>query len=133
MGRLLALVGGVAWLGAIALIALAYQWSEQPRSVPRLSTLPPLLQQLNTAPREGQSWLVTRATSAHHVLVVEVTADRLDDSRAVATQIVETTAGRGYEEVLIYVWRTRPRKTFADRRVQWTPNGGFTELKIGDE
>jgi hypothetical protein len=133
MGRLLALVGGVAWLGAIALVALAYQWSERPRPVPRLSTLPPLVQHLNTGrPREGESWLVTRATSAHHVLVVEVTADRLDDSRAVAAQIVEATTGRGYEEVLVYIWRAQPRRQFADRRVQWTPNGGYTELKIGD-
>jgi len=133
MGRLLALVGGVAWLGAIALIALAYERSDRPRIVPHLATLPPLIRELNTGrPREGVSWVVTRATSAHHVLVVEVRADRLEDSRAVATQIVETIAGRGYDEVLVYVWLTGTHAQFADRRVQWTLRGGYSELVIGD-
>jgi hypothetical protein len=136
MGRTLALVGGVAWLVAIALVAVAVQWSERPRLVPRLATVPTLLKELNaarpSAPKEGQSWIVTQATSAHHVLVVSVAADRVGDARTIATAIVEPVLSRGYDEILVYVWRAHGQEPYADRRIQWTRKGGYKELVIGD-
>lgn len=136
MGRLLALVGGVAWLGVMLLVASAIKWSERPRSSPRLSTGPPLVERLNAArppnPVDGTSWAVRRATSAHNVLVVDVDAERVRDSRAIALQIVRPVLDRGYDEILVYVWKAGGNKPFADRRVQWTPAGGYRELLIGD-
>jgi hypothetical protein len=137
MGRLLAVFGGIVWLGAIAFFAFAVQWSEQPRKVAPLTPVPTLLRQLNAARtpqmKEGESWVVTKVTSAHHVLVVNVDADRVGDARAIASEIVAPVRDRGFEEVLVYVWKMRGHKTYADRRVQWTPRGGYSELVIGDE
>lgn len=136
MGRLLAVLGGVAWLGVIAAIALAVHRSGEPRPVPRLSTFPPLLTQLNdarpAAQTEHESWIVTRATSAHKVLVVDVRAARAADAREIAGYIVGAVADRRYDEVLVYVWSEDGRRQFADRRVQWTPRGEYVELVIGD-
>ncbi len=52
--------------------------------------------------------------------------------RAIATEIVAPVLDRGFDEVLVYVWKMRGERTFADRRVQWTPRGGYSELVMGD-
>jgi hypothetical protein len=136
MGRLLAVIGGVVWLSAMALIAMTIRWSEQPRRVPVLTPAPTLLRELNAARastlKEGESWVVTKVTSAHHILVVNVDADRLGNAQAIAAEIVAPVRDRKYDEILVYVRQMHSRKGFADRRVQWTPKGGYTELVIGD-
>jgi hypothetical protein len=136
MGRLLAVIGGVVWLSAMALIAMTIRWSEQPRRVPALTPAPTLLRELNAARastlKEGESWVVTKVTSAHHILVVNVEADRIGDAQAIAAEIVAPVRDRKYDEILVYVRQMHSRKGFADRRVQWTPKGGYTELVIGD-
>jgi hypothetical protein len=136
MGRLLAIGGGGVWLIAIVLVVFAVRWSEKPRIVPRLTAVPTLLRELNAAQagefKEGEAWIVTKVTSAHHVLVVNVDADQIGNAQKIATQIVAPVRSRGFDEVLVYVWSMHPRKEYADRRVQWTPGGGYTELVIGD-
>jgi hypothetical protein len=136
MGRLLAVIGGVVWLGAIALFATAVLWSEKPRRVSPLTPVPTLLRELNSARvsglKEGESWKVTKVTSAHHMLVVNVDADRVGNAQAIAAEIVAPVRDRGFDEVLVYVWKMRGQRTFADRRVQWTPRGGYSELVMGD-
>jgi hypothetical protein len=136
MGRLLAIVGGVVWLGAIAIFVIAVRWSEQPRHVTALTPVPTLLRELNAARtaglEEGENWVISKVTSAHHALVVNVDADRLEDSQAIAAQIVAPVRDRGFDEILVYVWKMRGQKTYADRRIQWTPKGGYNELVIGD-
>ena len=136
MGRLLAIGGGGVWLVAIALVVFAVRWSEKPRIVPRLTAVPTLLRELNAAQtkefKEGEAWVVTKVTSAHHVLVVNVDADRIGNAQKIATQIVTPVRSRGFDEVLVYVWAMHRHKAYADRRVQWTPQGGYTELVIGD-
>jgi hypothetical protein len=134
VARLVALVGVGAWFGVLAVAALAVHWSEPPRpAVPR-STLPPLLEQLNAARPQGNAtpWIVTRAVSAHHVLVANVRADNAASARDIATRLVGAVTNRQYDEILIYVWAAGARRQNADRRVQWTPGGGYTELVIGD-
>jgi len=136
MGRLLAIVGGVVWLVAIALVAMVVHWSERPRIVPPLTAVPTLLRELNAARapqfKEGEAWVVRKVTSAHHVLVVNVDAERVGNAQEIATEIVAPVVERGYDEVLVYVWKTHAHKAYADRRVQWTPRGGYTELVMGD-
>jgi len=133
MGRLLALVGGIVWLAALALLALLVQRSQHTRTVRPLTTVPVLLQELNAhGPTTSEPWSVTRATSAHHVLIVEVTAARMDDARAIAADIVRRMTARGYDEVLVYFWNAKEPGRFADRRVQWTRTAGYTELAIGN-
>jgi hypothetical protein len=135
MGRLLAIVGGVVWLGAIASFAIAVRWSEQPRVVAPITAVPTLLRELNAQRakdfKEGEAWAVRRVESAHHVLVVNVDADRVGNAQKIAIEIVTPVLDRGYDEVLVYVW-ARGHKPYADRRVQWTPKGGYSELVIGD-
>jgi hypothetical protein len=136
MGRLLAVIGGVVWLSAMGLVALTIRWSEQPRRVTPLPPVSSLLKELNAARtstlKEGESWVVTKVTSAHNMLVVNVDADRLTDAQAIAAEIVAPVRSRKFDEILVYVRQTRSRKGYADRRVQWTPKGGYTELVIGD-
>jgi len=135
MGRLLAISGGVVWLLSIGLIAFAVHWSERPR-VPPLATVPTLLRELSAARasqfKEGEAWVVTKVTSAHHVLLVNIDAERVGNAQTIAAEIVAPVKERGFDEILVYVWRTHKHKPFADRRVQWTPNGGYTEMVMGD-
>ena len=136
MGRLLAVLGGVVWLSAMVLVAMTIRWSEQPRHVTPLPPVSSLLRELNaarTSPlKEGESWVVTKVTSAHHMLVVNVDADRLDNAQAIAAEIVAPVRDRKFDEILVYVRKMHSRKGYADRRVQWTPKGGYAELVIGD-
>jgi hypothetical protein len=138
MSRLVAVVGGLAWLGVLALVALAVRWPEparpQPAPTPQRSTRPPLLDRLNAARPDGDgtSWLVTRAVSAHSVLLANVRADDPADARGIAERLVKAVEDREYDEVLVYVWASRGASQFAARRVQWTPGGGYAELVIGD-
>ena len=135
MGRLLAISGGVVWLLSIGLIAFAVHWSDGPR-VPPLAAVPTLLRELSAARasqfKEGEAWAVTKVTSAHHVLLVNIDAERVGNAQTIAAEIVAPVKDRGFDEILVYVWRTHKHKPFADRRVQWTPKGGYTELVMGD-
>ena len=135
MGRLLAISGGVVWLLSIGLIAFAVHWSEGPR-VPPLATVPTLLRELSAARasqfKEGEAWVVTKVTSAHHVLLVNIDAERVGNAQTIAAEIVAPVKERGFDEILVYVWRTHKHKPFADRRVQWTPKDGYTEMVMGD-
>ena len=135
MGRLLAISGGVVWLLSIGLIAFAVHWSDRPR-VPPLAAVPTLLRELSAARasqfNEGEAWVVTKVTSAHHVLLVNIDAERVGNAQTIAAEIVAPVKDRGFDEILVYVWRTHKHKPFADRRVQWTPKGGYTELVMGD-
>ena len=76
------------------------------------------------APAQRIGWVVTRATSAQHMMVVDVEAERIEEARGIAVQIVEPVRSQGYDEILIYV-RQPGRRDAAVRRVQWTPRGGY--------
>ena len=127
---------GVASLAVIGLLAFGIVL----RPAPRLATTPDratstLARTINkmargaaNTPRVG--WAVTKATAAQHMMVVEVEAERLDDARSIAVQIVEPVRSK-YEEILIYV-RQPGRNVPAVRRVQWTPRGGYVETTYGD-
>jgi hypothetical protein len=80
-------------------------------------------------PRVG--WTVTKATSAQHMMVVHVDAERLEEARGIAVQIVEPVRTHGYDEILIYV-RQPGRRDAAVRRVQWTPRGGYVDSTFED-
>jgi hypothetical protein len=136
MGRLLAVFGGLVWLAAMVLVAMTVRWTAEPRRGPPPTPVPTLLRELNAARasglKEGESWVVTKVTSAHNMLVVNVDADRLENAQAIAAEIVAPVRDRKFDEVLVYVRQMHSRKGYADRRVQWTPNGGYSELVIGD-
>jgi hypothetical protein len=136
MGRLLAIIGGGVWLVVIASLAIAVHWSDKPRVVAPLTAVPTLLRELNAQRakdfKEGEAWAVRKVTSAHHVLVVNVDADHVGNAQKIASEIVTPVRDRGFDEVLVYVWGMHRHKPYADRRVQWTPKGGYSELVIGD-
>jgi hypothetical protein len=123
-------VGGVAWLAAFAVFAALLQWSARQ---PHRSDLPPngasaLVRDLNSAsqpPGRWPAWAVTRATSAHKVMVIDVDAEHPERARQIATEIVGPLHTR-YEEVLIYV-KSADAKDPMVRRIQWTPRGGYVE------
>ena len=127
--------GGVAWAAALLLFIAGLQ----PRhngAMAAPSSAPALVRALN-APQEASgarwwSWRVTRATSAHRVMLVDVEAQRVADARAIAVQIVEPVRAHGYGEILIYVRKPGAPLTSPDRRIQWTPGGGFVEMLLAE-
>jgi hypothetical protein len=72
------------------------------------------------------SWRVTQANSAHDVMVVEVEAEQLKDSRAIADEIVAPLRN-SYGEVLIYIRSPGDEAERVVRRIQWTPDTGYVE------
>ena len=127
------LAAGVASLAVIGMLAVMVRVSSQARRVDvapqNTSALARILNQARDSSAFGPEpeWIVTKANSAHHVMVVEVEAQRLEEARAIAIQIVKPVRSRGYEEILIYVRPPRGGLDAAMRRIQWTPNGGFVE------
>jgi hypothetical protein len=87
---------------------------------------------VDRAPTPRIGWVVTKATSAQHMMVVDVEAERLEEARGIAIQIVEPVRSHGYDEILIYV-RQPGRREAAVRRVQWTPGGGYVESTYADQ
>ena len=81
---------------------------------------------------DGMAWRVTQANTAGNVMVVDVEADRPDEARTIAEEIVAPLAD-SYLEVLLYV---RGRDGTADgsvRRVHWTPDTGYVETTYSDQ
>lgn len=87
-------------------------------------------QERNRAPIVG--WVVKKATSAHHAMVVDVDAERLEEARGIAVQIVEPVRTHGYDEILIYVRQPGRREPLV-RRIQWTPRGGYAVTTYSDQ
>lgn len=126
------LVAGVAWLAAVGLFAALINWSVRP---PRPSPTPPAVTDLVRALNKLESrapnarhepWTVTRATSAHRAMVIDVEADRPETAKQIAGELVAPLRGK-YDEVLIYVRPTGNPTAAAVRRIQWTPHDGFVE------
>jgi hypothetical protein len=125
------LLFGAAWTLVLLALVFAFRRPVPPvdasvKSEVRPAVLPPP----PPPPRAGTrfpGWTVTKAYSAHHMMVVEVETDLPDTARQIAAQVVEPLKNR-YDEVLIYV--RRPGARAADlpaRRVQWTRRGGYVE------
>ena len=126
------LLAGVAWLAAFGVFAALIEWSARP---PRPAPTPPAVTALVRALNQLESssptarhdpWTVTRATSAHHAMVIDVEADEPADARRIAEEIVAPLRAR-YDEVLIYVRPTGNPVDAIVRRIQWTPHDGFVE------
>ena len=127
----------IAAVAAIGMLAVMAQVSMQirrvdvtPRSTAGASSLARFLNQAREAapPGPDTDWVVNKVNSAHQAIVVEVEAPRPDQARAIASQVVDPLRWRGYYEILIYVRGPRGGTDTTVRRIQWTPNGGFTEM-----
>jgi hypothetical protein len=103
------LIGGAIWLVALLLLAAGLQEPAPPRGV--------------------EPWSITQTRTAHHALIVDVVAQRVIEAPAIAELIVDPVRHR-YEEILVYVRGPGERGEPAERRVQWTPKGGYAELVI---
>jgi len=119
------------------MLAVMVQVSSQVRGVHvaphNTSTLARILNQARNSSTvvSDPGWIVTGANSAHYAMVVEVEAQRPEEARAIAIQIVKPMRSRGYKEILIYVRAARGGTDAATRRIQWTPNGGYVEMVYG--
>jgi hypothetical protein len=128
---------GAASLALLGLLGLSVALRPaSPVSTPADNAGSSLARALNNAAREVADsprigWAVTKATAAHHMMVIEVDAERLDDASGIAIQIVEPVRSSGYEEILIYVRQPGSRAP-AVRRIQWTPRGGYVESTYMD-
>jgi len=124
-------VAGVAWLAAFALFAALVQWSARPRPRPTPPAVTALVRALNKMETPSpfgkhEPWVVTRATSARRAMVIDVEADRPQDARGIAEEIVAPLRTK-YEEVLIYVRAIGSPADGLTRRIEWTPSSGFVE------
>ena len=124
------LLFGAAWVVILAAIAFAVGVPVPARSVAPAHERPASLSPPAPPPRAGTrypGWTVTRAYSAHHMMVVEVEADRVTSGTSVAAQLVEPLKHR-YDEVLIYIREPGQRADdLPARRIQWTPRAGYVE------
>jgi hypothetical protein len=125
--------GGIVWAAALLLFVAGLQPRPDRAPEARLSA-PSLVRALNR-PQEASgarwwSWRVTRATSAHKVMLVDVEAQRVGEARAIAAQIIEPVRTHGYDEILIYVRKPGAPVASPARRIQWTPGGGFVEMLL---
>jgi hypothetical protein len=124
------LLFGAAWLVVLAGLAFAVASSSRPkaeRSRQLADRVPPPAPPPPRAGTRYPGWTVTRAYSAHHMMVVEVDAASAIEARAVAAQIVEPLKNR-YDEVLVYLRDPGQTSTdLATRRVQWTRRNGYVE------
>lgn len=89
-----------------------------------------LLQRERGAP-EGMVWRVTQANSTDTIMVIDIEAERPDESLEIAEEIVAPLAN-SYSEVLIYVRATDQNNDDSVRRVRWTPDDGYIETTYGD-
>jgi hypothetical protein len=124
-------VAGVAWLAALGLFAAIIQWSARPRPTPTPPAVTDLVRALNRMETPSpfarhEPWIVTRATSARHAMVIDVEADKPADARRIAERLVSPLRAK-YEEVLIYVRPIGSPVNSVTRRIEWSPGGGFIE------
>jgi len=125
------LVAGVAWLAAIGAFAALVEYSARPRPAPTPPAVTDLVRALNkmTTPSpfaRHEPWIVTRATSARRAMVIDVEADRPQEARRIAEDIIAPLRAR-YEEVLVYVRPIGSPQNTLTRRIEWTPRDGFIE------
>ncbi|HVG56786.1 MAG TPA: hypothetical protein VM846_20275 [Vicinamibacterales bacterium] len=133
-GKLLG--AAVASLGVLCLLGVGYLMVPDPklrtaedRAVNHLArSLNEMADNARNRPRVG--WAVIKATSAEHMMVMDVEAERIEEARGIAIQIVEPVKDR-YDEILIYVRQPGARVPTV-RRIQWTPRGGYTETSYSD-
>ena len=118
---------GAVWIALV--VGLAVSMAPPLRITPREPTaiaIPPPA----PMPRVGErypGWTVTKAYSAHQMMVVEVESDAPLSATSIAAQVVEPLQDR-YDEVLIYVRAPgQPAEDLAARRVQWTKRAGYRE------
>jgi len=125
------LVAGVAWLAAIGSFAALVEYSARPRPTPTPPAVTDLVRALNkmTTPSpfaRHEPWIVTRATAARRAMVIDVEADKPQEARSIAEEILRPLRDR-YEEVLVYVRPIGNPRNALTRRIEWTPRGGFIE------
>ena len=135
------IAGGVALIVVTGVAALTLVLLSQARPVVSTTTPAPrspsaLARTLEMGARDSRDtprvgWAVTKATSAHYMMVVEVDTERLEEATGIAIQVVEPVRDRGYEEILVYV-RQPGRRTPVVKRIQWTPRGGYVETSFPD-
>ena len=125
------LVAGVAWLAAIGGFAAFVEYSARPQPTPTPPAVTALVKSLNkmTTPSpfgRHEPWIVTRATSARRAIVIDVEADKPQEARKIAEEIIAPLGAR-YEEVLVYVRPIGSPQDALTRRIEWTPRDGFIE------
>jgi hypothetical protein len=130
MGRVL--LFGAAWIALVGAVAVAIS-RPPPRAKASTETPHATSSSRAPAPHAGErhpGWIVTRAYSAHHMMVVEIEADGRPKT-PIAAQIVEPLKDR-FDEVLIYIREAgQHAQDLPARRIQWTPRGGYIETVFG--
>jgi hypothetical protein len=131
------LLGGVAWLAALLALGALLQWAgaAPPRVTPEMAGVDRLSRALNdarilSAHPARDRWTVAKSAGFLTEMVVEVIAERPEeDAREIARQIVLPVQDK-YREILIYVSAVDSDDDPVVRRIDWTPQAGFTELTI---
>ena len=91
----------------------------------------PAPQRDGVGPQSQFIWWVADQLAAHGVLIVHVETDRVDAAIAIARQLIEPVKS-SYVEVLVYFYPAGKTRERALTRVQWTPQAGYVELRLGE-
>jgi hypothetical protein len=99
---------------------------------PRMAVLPAAPRNPFTPPPPTPSafgWTLTKATSAHRALVLEVETTRPGEAVAIAQQLTEPYKER-FDEVLVFFFEPNAAPRLATKRVQWTRRNGYRTLEL---
>jgi hypothetical protein len=124
-------IAGGAWVAAFGLFAALVVWSARPRPIPTPSRVTALVRALNKMETRSPfgkhaPWIVTRATSARHAMVMDVEADNPENARNIAEELIAPLRAK-YEEILVYVRPIGSPTSAITRRIEWTRRDGFVE------
>ena len=75
----------------------------------------------------NQSWYIRNMATAHGAFVIEVEAEDLAETEAIARALIEPIRDDD-DEMLVYVKTLGDESDLPARRLQWTPGGGYVDL-----
>ncbi len=74
----------------------------------------------------NQSWYIRNMATAHGAFVIEVEAEDLAETEAIARALIEPIRDDD-DEMLVYVKTLGDESDLPARRMQWTPGGGYVD------
>ena len=119
-------------LAACAVGLLAVNWDARRVPTPTESTAGPLVVAETPGPAGepllvNEGWHIRNMATAHGAFVIEVEAEDVARTAAIARALIEPIRD-DYDEILVYVSDVTNDTDLPARRIQWTPAGGYIEI-----
>jgi len=79
------------------------------------------------APLDNERYTILEMATAHGAFTIDLEVDAGADTQTIARQLIEPMRD-DYAEVLVYFYDRAGDGELPMRRVQWTPEAGYTEI-----